>query len=174
MIKFGKTIQTKVSTKLRPCSEKYPKICQEFNDYKDMISRYNCHIPFLNSGHHLEELTQMELPECSENVMKEAILKISNKIFCPFGQVCNTTKYSYNLDAFDMSDSKQYGNISRIYFVLRDPEVEHQETIKSYKIQNLMSEIGGIMGITLGASILSMMQLINNYLESFCQKPIRQ
>ena len=71
---------------------------------------------------------------------------------CSADPVCNTTRYSYATRTYDFSKE---GNDSRLMFRLMDLYVEHYETFVNYKFPNFMSDVGGFVGITLGASAMS-------------------
>ena len=71
---------------------------------------------------------------------------------CSADPVCNTTRYSYTARTYDFSEE---GNDSRLMFRLMDLYVEHYETFVNYKFPNFMSDVGGFVGITLGASAMS-------------------
>ena len=51
--------------------------------------------------------------------------------------------------------------MSKVQIMYEDQEVEHYTSFINYDSINLISEIGGILGLTLGISALSMM----NYVE---------
>ena len=90
--------------------------------------------------------------ECSQEVVKEVIGKLRNSNVCRTEAVCNTTKYSASWQEFDMTDT----SFNTLMITYEDYEVEHHDTSIKYGLQSLVSEIGGLLGLTLGASILSM------------------
>ena len=46
-----------------------------------------------------------------------------------------------------------------IWLAFENPEVEHQNTYVNYDLLSLLAEIGGILGLTLGASTLTLLEL---------------
>ena len=50
-------------------------------------------------------------------------------------------------------------NGTLIWVAFANPEVEHQNTYVSYNLISLLGEIGGILGLTLGASTLTLLEL---------------
>jgi len=64
-----------------------------------------------------------------------------------------TTKYK-------VEDSSWVKNASLIFVSLENPEVEFHNTYISYDLQSLIGEIGGILGITLGASALTLFEFL--------------
>ena len=51
-------------------------------------------------------------------------------------------------------------NKSLVYVVLENPEVEYHNSYISYDLQTFIGEIGGILGITLGASALTLFEFL--------------
>ena len=78
---------------------------------------------------------------------------MDNRKTCKVGQVCDSVKFSYTTAQYDISEWK---NASQLLIVLQDAEVQHHISYINYDLQSLISEIGGILGLTLGASVLSM------------------
>ena len=71
---------------------------------------------------------------------------------CSTESACKTTKYLASLQEFDTDR-----NVSAVLIAYEDQEVEHYTTFINYSFLSLISEIGGILGLTLGVSALSMM-----------------
>ena len=94
--------------------------------------------------------------------MKQA-LNLVNKIQpCRSGQVCQTIKYSFVEQKYDITSSP-----SEVLLILQDPEVQYFMSFVSYDLQSLISEIGGILGITLGASALTMINFFFTKLKNY-------
>ena len=89
--------------------------------------------------------------------------KLRKSQICKNEAVCKTTKYSSSLQEFDYVNR----NVSKVRIVYEDQEVEHHDTHISYGFQSLTSEIGGVLGLTLGASILSMMNCVEKIFKNF-------
>ena len=66
---------------------------------------------------------------------------------------CITTKYSYSKD--DYGDIR---NRTVIEVSFQDMEVENHKTYLSYDFQSLIGEVGGTLGLTLGASAFSLIK----------------
>ena len=47
-----------------------------------------------------------------------------------------------------------------IYVTFENPEVEYHQSYISYDFISLVGEIGGILGITLGASVLTLFESV--------------
>ena len=87
--------------------------------------------------------------------MKEVIGNLRKSNVCRTESVCNDTKYSASWHEFDNDIGKQ-----RLTLTYEDYQIEHHDTTINYGLQSLVSEIGGVLGLTLGASILSMFDLV--------------
>ena len=55
-------------------------------------------------------------------------------------------------------------NLTRVRIGLQDPEVEFHRTYINYDLQSLISEIGGILGLTLGASFMTLLHFVDSRL----------
>ena len=88
--------------------------------------------------------------------MKEVVGKLRKSNICRTEAACKTTKYLASLQEFDTNN-----DFSTVQIMYEDQEVEHYTTFINYGSLSLISEIGGILGLTLGISALSMM----NYIE---------
>ena len=100
--------------------------------------------------------------ECSHEVVKEVVGKLRKTKICRPEAACKTTKYLASLQEFDTNN-----DFSTVQIMYEDQEVEHYTSFINYDSINLISEIGGILGLTLGISALSMMNYIEkvfNYL----------
>ena len=51
-------------------------------------------------------------------------------------------------------------DVSTFVVHYKDPEIEHQYTSISYDVLSLIGEIGGVLGLTLGLSIFSLLQVL--------------
>jgi hypothetical protein len=59
---------------------------------------------------------------------------------------------------YTVGESLAY-NDTLIWVAFANPEVEHQHTYISYNLISLLGEVGGILGLTLGASTLTLLEL---------------
>ena len=55
-------------------------------------------------------------------------------------------------------------NKTVVYVTFETPQVEYQHTYINYDLLNLIGEVGGILGLTLGASGISLFDSILQYL----------
>ena len=121
--------------------------------YEKLIKDFNCKISFLNFGQHLKEFLEMDLLECNQTVVRNAIdLFVDTKdTNCLSQPVCHKTKFSLSLREFERKDD----NFSTFTIAFQDSEIEHHVTRISYDIFSLIGEIGGVLGLTLGLSVFS-------------------
>ena len=157
-ILFSMMIERNVSTKKHPCYNTYPRTCREKKLYKKLMEKFNCHIPFLNSGDHMEKYFQRKLADCTDDKLK-SIMEFweSEKTSCKLDQMCYTEKYSFLTARFDIS---YRSNKSEVLIMLQNANIKHRDTYVNYNFQSLVSEIGGILGMTLGASALSLIKVL--------------
>ena len=113
---------------------------------------------WLYFGHHLDQLISSTIPNCSKNVTILAINLLENrKSDCTRSQTCLKTRYT-----LDFTIQKLYGtlNDTRIYVAFENPEVEYRNTYISYDLFSLIAEVGGTLGLTLGTSILTLLDTV--------------
>ena len=114
---------------------------------------------------------EQKLPNCSDETTREATMETYKWKNCTIGQVCNLVKYSHITIQYNGAGWLNYSVVS---INLQEPEVQHQESYINYDFQSCVSEIGGILGLTLGASILSMALSIWNLVKAFFLEKIKK
>ena len=109
--------------------------------------------------------------ECNESVVENVMGKLRKSDTCsPEEDACNTVKYFASIQEFDITDNDV--KHSKVKIAFQDHDVEYFTTYINYGPQELICEIGGVLGLTLGASALSMMgflEKISIYIFSFAK-----
>ena len=154
-VDFRKKISMRTSTRKESCVKHEYSTCQSIEDNRLIFERFHCSVQILYSGPHLDELTPKEATNCNYNVTLEALDFISRKESnCSTSQTCDnvrfTTKYKVQ--------KTWLKNKNLVYVVLENPEVEYHHSYISYNLESFVGEIGGILGITLGASALTLFE----------------
>ena len=122
VIEIQKKISKRVSTQTSPCVMYEYNTCQNIEANKLVLDQFNCQIPFLYFGHHLDHMIPSKTPICSINVTKQAIDLLNNrKSECTRSQTCENRRYTAS-----HSISKEYGEIkkSKVTVLFENPEVE--------------------------------------------------
>lgn len=164
-----KTIIKRESTRKYPCGKFQQKTFEEIEEYQMVLDNFGCHIPILYSGRHLDNLLMEKLPKCSDSETKEALNMIKNREKSKESQEsCLKTKYSMMLDTIEYRGNGTFEN--DISFKFMQMEVEHHETYVNYDFQSLVGEVGGVLGLTLGLSGLSMIDYFTNWIFSLFSK----
>ena len=92
---IGKKTSKRESTRKIPCVKYEYKTCKNIEDNRMVFDRFNCHIPLLYNGQHLDHLIPQAISNCSDEVTKEAFDVIASKISnCSRTQTCETTRFS--------------------------------------------------------------------------------
>ncbi len=151
-----------VSTKESPCGE-YPKQTCTFHHFNNLVFKsYGCRTRFAPQSH---DLSQNINPLCKESVDKTLIkneLQLDNimkfSVSCVNKRACKQAKYAMTMDKKPIEK-----NVSEILIQLIDPIVEYDIDSISYDLQNLIGEIGGTLGLTLGLSGFSLIDPTNNF-----------
>ena len=149
---------TRQSTKRQPCQEFYASACEDIESYKMLVEQFSCQIPFLNFGKHLRKYFRLDLKECDQKVIKKALdlfLYRNESSSCNHVSVCRKTKFQISIQVIKFND-----DASTFVINYRDPEIVHHFTSISYDLLSLIGEIGGVLGLTLGLSIFSLLQVL--------------
>ena len=143
------------STRRVPCGKYERYTCQSIEETESILERYNCSIPILYSGQHLDHVIPKGVANCSNQVTVEVldnILKTESN--CARVPTCESTRFTANLKV----EKTWFGNKTLVYVTFENPEVEYHYSYISYDLVSLIGEIGGILGITLGASVLTLFE----------------
>ena len=163
-IDLKKKINKRESTRKTPCVQYEYNTCQNIEDNQLILNKFHCRIPILYSGQHLDDFFSEEVSECSHDVTVKALNFILMKESkCKPTQTCEMTRFSktYTIEK-NVEENK-----TLIWLAFENPEVEHQNTYVSYDLLSLLAEIGGILGLTLGASTLTLLELLFQHLHYY-------
>jgi hypothetical protein len=164
--KLQKKINKKESTRKSPCVEYEFITCQSIENNKLIFERFNCNVPMLYSGQHLDDVIPKEASNCSYQVMLEALDFILKKesTNCFLAQTCENTRFPSK----ESIEGTWVENRTLVYVVFENPEVEYRNSYISYDFLSMVGEIGGLLGLTLGASVLTLFESFFKCL--ICQK----
>lgn len=116
---------------------------------------FNCKVSFLQFGHHLDKYIPgySKLPLCKQQVLKSALdVFVNGTSDCKDVKACKNTIYSVKDRVDDLPEDE---NRTMLVLAYSTFQVEHYQTYISYDFQSLISEIGGLMGMTLGLAFSS-------------------
>ena len=107
------------------------------------------------------KLIPKETPVCSDEVTREAFNLIWNKESnCTMAQACETTRFTTTYRIKTNPEGHRLYNKSAALVQYFNPEVLIYNTYISYDLLSLIGEVGGILGLTLGASALTLLETI--------------
>ena len=156
-VEFRKKISKKESTRKAPCVKHEYSTCQSIEDNRLIFERFHCSVPILYSGPHLDDLTPKEATYCCYNVTLKALdFILSKKTTCFRSQTCDNVRFTLKHKV----QETWLENKSMVFIVFENPEVEYHHSYISYDLLSLIGEIGGILGITLGASALTLFEFL--------------
>ena len=144
---------SKDSTKSNPCSKYQPKACTDVYLQQKIAKDYNCHIPIFFSGRHMENKDILSLPTCNNSIMLE-MATFSDKN-CLRSVPCEHTDYTLGGVHWSIQ-----GN-PKLTLTQNQDHFESYKSSISVDTQTLIGQVGGIVGITLGWSGMSMIELID-------------
>ena len=157
LIECRKKITKRESTRRTPCVKHEFGTCQSIADNKAIFERFHCSVPILYSGPHLDGLIPKDAINCSYDVTLEALDFLSSKeINCTMSQTCDNVRFTSK----HKTEETWIENKTLVYIRFENPEVEYHISYISYDLISLIGEVGGILGITLGASVLTLFEFL--------------
>ena len=166
-INLKKKINRRESTRKVPCVQYEFNTCQNIEDNQLILDKFNCQIPILYSGPHLDELIHKEVLNCSHDVTLEALEYVMKKeTKCSQSPTFEMTRFTSSYTKLTKEDGWKE-NKTMILVAFENPEVEHHNTYISYDFISLVGEVGGILGLTLGASILTLLELLFQHMRYY-------
>ena len=195
-IDLKKKINKRESTRKTPCVQYEYNTCQNIEDNQLVLDKFHCRLPILYSGQHLDNLIANEVSNCSHDVTIEVLdLILKKETKCKQTQTCEMTRFTstytvtknvgYNNTliwvafanpevehqntyvSYNLISLLAEGNESVIWLAFANPEVLYQNTYISYDLISLVGEVGGILGLTLGASTLTLLESIFQHLQYY-------
>ena len=156
-VEFRKKISKRESTRKEACVKHEYSTCQSIENNRIIFERFHCSVPILYSGPHLDNLTAKEATNCDHDVTLEALDFITSKESnCSTSQTCDNVRFTTKI--YTQETWKE--NKELIYVVLEYPDVVYHHSYVSYDLISLIGEVGGILGITLGASALTLFEFL--------------
>ena len=157
LIECRKKITKRESTRRAPCVKHEFGTCQSIEDNKAIFERFHCSVPILYSGPHLDDLIPKDAINCSYDVTLEALDFLSSKESnCTMSQTCENVRFTSK----HKTEETWIENKTLVYIRFENPEVEYHISYISYDLISLIGEVGGILGITLGASVLTLFEFL--------------
>ena len=159
-----KKVTTRQSTKKFPCIRYRPKTCHDIQMRTMTEDKFKCRIPYLSFGPHFTDNT--DLPECKTENITEML-----PLYKTLDQSCNVS-LSCLSQTFTITTRvhNKYNKLHMIDIQYDIPEVERHHTYVSYDLLSLIAETGGILGLTLGISGLSLSKETISLLKNFRKK----
>lgn len=149
---------TKISTKFRPCQEYWPKACNEIFLYEKIKDKYNCIIPILNSG--IDNPDTAGYPTCDNQLALSILNGEMDSPGCKGSIPCEYSEFYIDAEY----PEPRYSEDTMFRFTIKDVQ-EHQESYITVDKQDLVTQIGGILGITIGWSFDAFLSVVPSLLE---------
>ena len=150
-----KKINKRESTRNVPCVEYEHRTCQSIEDNKEIIEKFNCSMPSLYSGEHLDNIIPKDMSNCSYDITMDALdFYLNRGGNCSTAQTCESVRFTSSYK----TEKTWLENKTVVYVVFENPEVEYHHSHISYDLVNLIGELGGVLGLTLGASALTLFE----------------
>ena len=160
-----KKINRRESTREVPCVQYEYNTCQSIEDNQLVLEKFHCRIPILYSGQHLDDLISRDVLNCSQAAIEEGLdLILKKKTKCKQTQTCEMTRFT---STYTVGKNYWVKNNTMIWISFANPEVQYHNTYVSYDLISLVGEIGGILGLTLGFSTLTLLELLFQHLHYY-------
>jgi hypothetical protein len=153
---------SKESTKSMPCHEYWPKACHNKMVQKKILKDYQCKMPIFYNG----ASSTKDSPICSNDKILAILFRnFSQSRRCSQSVPCEYTKYEakqwVNVEFSFLGD-----NPSKIEIIFNGPIMEeHYISSISIDDQTLIGQVGGLLGILLGWSGMTLLEIINPLFE---------
>ena len=177
MAGLSKKVFSSPSTKHTPCAEYPVQKCIDMSLKKELFALHNCQVPFMFTGKSqifrnikitLVILNILLKPNLGEYPEKRQVKYCNNSLSldtlkqwkeprpkkCPNVEQCHKTKYDMEIVTYD-------NNQTVLYVRYQNPVVEYRISYVNYDLQSWISEIGGTIGLTLGISGLSLVEVMS-------------
>ena len=162
-IDIRKRVNKREATRRVPCTQYERKTCKNIENNKLILEAYDCAIPILYGGQHLDYFIHKEISNCSNKVTLQALewitnekVNLNNKGNCTLMQTCKNTRFTSKHEIQETYVEKK----TVVWIAFENPEVEYHNTYVSYGLISLIGEVGGILGLTLGASASTVLETL--------------
>ena len=165
-IGIQKRVNMRESTRKVPCVKYERRTCESIEKHQAIFKKFGCRIPILYSGQHLDNSHLLDIldldipkkiPNCSNKITLEVLDFYLNKgSNCTMTQTCRNVRYVSSQKV----EETWVENKTLIYVFFASPEVEYHNSYISYGFYSFIGEIGGILGLTLGASAFTLSEFL--------------
>ena len=161
-----KKVNMRESTRKVPCAKYERRTCESIEKHQAISKKFGCRIPILYSGQHLDnsnllDVLDLDIPKkmsnCSDKITLEVLnFYLNKRSNCSMTQTCRNVRYASSPNV----EETWVKNKTLIYVFFASPEVEYHNSYISYGFYSFIGEIGGILGLTLGASAFTMSEFL--------------
>ena len=175
VLKVGiqKKVNSRESTRKEPCVRYERRTCESIEKHQAIFEKFGCRIPILYSGQHLDNSNLLDsldldipkkIPNCSYEITPKVLNFYLNKgSNCSMAQTCHNVRYATSYKV----EETWIENKTLIYVVFESPEVEYRISYINYGWISLVGAIGGILGLTLGASAFTLSEFLLKHVPYF-------
>jgi hypothetical protein len=161
---FDKKVIKSLPTPNSECNSEPKWQCRTKHILNYIIDKHDCLLPIgseafedQNSIKNKYKYCDADLLRMEQSVLGLEIIKNMDKTVCHVRQPCNIIKYFINVDSYpSISD-----NTSMVILKIQSPTIEYIVDTYYYDAQSFIGEVGGTLGLLLGLSILSLVDVIN-------------
>ena len=155
VFEIQKKINKREPTRNVPCQKYEYRTCLSIEKNKAMIEKFGCSIPILYTGEHLDNFIPNNMSNCNYESTLEALdfyLNVGTN--CSMTQTCENVRFKSNYKI----EKTWFENKTLVYVLFKNPDVEYHQSYINYDFISLIAEVGGLLGLTLGASALTLFE----------------
>lgn len=167
-ITLNKKIISCEPTRQFPCDKYDLKTCNDVEGNRAIIEKLNCKLAILYSGRHLEQFIPgyENVPFCNDKVTKKGLkLYLAAYAKCKRAEprACNSIKYSALKEEYEGNPD----GTAMLVIRYSNFEVEHYTSYIGYDEQSLVAELGGLLGMTLGLSFVTIGDVLSDVTKKY-------
>ena len=155
VFELQKKMNKREPTRNVPCQKYEYRTCQSIEKNKAIFEKFGCSIPILYTGEHLDNFIPKNMSKCNYESTLEALdfyLNVGSN--CLMTQTCENVRIKSNYKI----EKTWFGNKTLVYVMFKNPDVEYHHSYINYDFISLIGEVGGLLGLTLGASALTLFE----------------
>ena len=162
-VQLQKSVSERVNTSNNPCYDYSKSLCKEMEFHRIVSEKLDCKIPIMYSGTFLDHIIK-NLKDCNDNETKMALEMVNIGAHCMGTELCKSTMYYTKVIS---TDNFHLNPKMKIRLSFETNEVKHYNTYISYDLQSFISDVGGVLGLTLGISGISFIEYLLDLFELF-------
>ena len=155
----------------------YIHLTKCFQRNEEFVKKYGCHLPWMNNMttktcpiiEEIHENNETVYQGISKRVMEWSSMN-HGKYNCQSGTRCKRSIYNTKMEIMNENDPANPTHRAHVRIQFESPLVQNINDSYAYDSQSLVGEVGGTLGLFLGLSTYSFVEIITYLVEKlFCR-----